>query len=66
MAKLVHFTAKRGDRSSSEYIALIDDDEDIDEYTEPGYSAGAIFYLESQDVPSRAYTLPLSRLFREW
>jgi len=58
MTKLVHFTSKR-----DEYLALLEDDDDLEEYREPGYSVSSISGL--MEVEGKISRLPTGRTFKE-
>ena len=62
MAKLLHMVAKTG---SGEYIAILDDDEDVQEYLEENYSVYGVFHIEPYNVGSSVESLPLNRTFVE-
>ena len=56
MWKLVHFTADEG---SSEYVAILDEGEDPNEYCPDGFSVEEIL-----DIDGDATTFPTSRLLK--
>lgn len=67
MVKLVHFMSDGTVRfrGESEYLALLEDGEDVNDYLEKGFSVYGTFTVEGSTWEDSEDSLPLNRIFVE-